>query len=592
MINLTSTKKYKSIPPIPSMGLPDFTVLTGVNGSGKSQLLSGINEGYIEVKDSDSKNINYIKNTDFIVNDSSEHNLTSLNSLKEQFWNHYNQNIYHLFDPVRGGRVYLDEEASKKVHSIARETGRPVNQLNEQDFKLDSALLADYEAYRLTLKTLLYNDYNPQYRFFQTLFEDEQVLFHEINRSILVDYLTKDYIMGGILPTQISATIFNYAYLYAKNEYSAYLNKEKSQTNKVLSKDDFEKKYGPKPWELINDTLNDLGAISVSLDFDINKFNAMQDTFRLEFVKKDNGKIVARHIPVSELSSGEKTLLALICSFYNSKISKDFPDILLLDEIDASLHPSMVESFLKLIREKIVNERGAKIILITHSPTTVAIAPEESIYTMNSSREGELVAKASKANALNLLTNGFVGITEEASITELKFNVNDSPHDLIYAEGITDQVYLNEAARRMGSDIFERYTLLYAQGSGGLDNIWKLINHLPAGSGLTHGKKIILLYDGDQVRKQERYDGNRILCMKFVEGNPIKTGIENLLPEALIKRLKKVEPDFIYETPTGVLAVDEARKSDIANWVIGNATDQEFEDIIQVVKELETQLAT
>jgi len=55
---------------------------------------------------------------------------------------------------------------------------------------------------------------------------------------------------------------------------------------------------------------------------------------------------------------------------------------LLLDEVDASLHPSMIKNLLDVI-EKIFLKNGCKVILATHSPTTVALAPEESIYEIS-----------------------------------------------------------------------------------------------------------------------------------------------------------------------------------------------------------------
>ena len=76
--------------------------------------------------------------------------------------------------------------------------------------------------------------------------------------------------------------------------------------------------------------------------------------------------------------------MALVSCVYKASFDKHFPQVLLLDEVDASLHPSMMQNMLNVI-EKVFLENGVKVILVTHSPTTIALAPEESVYVMNRS---------------------------------------------------------------------------------------------------------------------------------------------------------------------------------------------------------------
>ena len=81
-----------------------------------------------------------------------------------------------------------------------------------------------------------------------------------------------------------------------------------------------------------------------------------------------------------------------------------YPKLLLLDEVDAPLHPSMSRHFISTITETLVKKLGVNVIATTHSPSTVAIAPNESIHVMRVDQPG--VHKTSKAEALNLLTYG------------------------------------------------------------------------------------------------------------------------------------------------------------------------------------------
>src|SRR5688572_2783150 len=50
MLKLRFKTAYKSITSFPETVLPDFTVITGVNGSGKSHLLEALGQGAVKVE--------------------------------------------------------------------------------------------------------------------------------------------------------------------------------------------------------------------------------------------------------------------------------------------------------------------------------------------------------------------------------------------------------------------------------------------------------------------------------------------------------------------------------------------------------------
>jgi hypothetical protein len=83
----------------------------------------------------------------------------------------------------------------------------------------------------------------------------------------------------------------------------------------------------------------------------------------------------------------------------------EYPQVLLFDEIDAPLHPSMTQSLLRTIQTVLVQQHNIKVILTTHSPSTVALAPEDSLYAMRKGETDRLV-KTSKDSALSILMSG------------------------------------------------------------------------------------------------------------------------------------------------------------------------------------------
>jgi len=109
----------------------------------------------------------------------------------------------------------------------------------------------------------------------------------------------------------------------------------------------------------------------------------------------------------ADLSSGEKVLMSLaLCLYYTEDTRQitNYPKLLLLDEIDAPLHPSMCRLYLDVLIRTVVETHKICVIATTHSPSTVAIAPEESIYVIEPNKVG--LHKTTKARALSILTDG------------------------------------------------------------------------------------------------------------------------------------------------------------------------------------------
>jgi ABC-type methionine transport system ATPase subunit len=79
-----------------------------------------------------------------------------------------------------------------------------------------------------------------------------------------------------------------------------------------------------------------------------------------------------------------------------------YPKVLLFDEIDAPLHPSMSRRLLQVITDVLVRQHGINVILATHSISTVALASEGSVFPIRTGQPG--VHPLTKAAALSILT--------------------------------------------------------------------------------------------------------------------------------------------------------------------------------------------
>ncbi|MCA0405310.1 MAG: ATP-binding protein [Proteobacteria bacterium] len=170
-------------------------------------------------------------------------------------------------------------------------------------------------------------------------------------------------------------------------------------TSFSLSDEEFFGKFGPPPWELLNETLR-----LFDLPYEVTQPPDFENGRVTVSLRKINTKEV---IEFSNLSSGERVLsqFAISTFQYNERfLTVQRPKVLLLDEMDAPLHPEMVSRWLTAIKHGLVEEQGMHCIITTHSPTTVALAPEEALFEMRDARSG--LTKISKQNALNRLTFG------------------------------------------------------------------------------------------------------------------------------------------------------------------------------------------
>lgn len=163
------------------------------------------------------------------------------------------------------------------------------------------------------------------------------------------------------------------------------------------------KPLGPAPWEVVNETLEVAGfPYHVISPLEI----GILDHYELR-LRDTSGQIEIRP---ADLSSGEQVLLQLNLWLFSSGKEGVFPKLLLLDEPDAHLHPSMTVQFLDVISEVLVRKHGVRVIMTTHSPSTVALAPEGAVFQME--RGGaEVLPVTDRPAILSVLTAGLVTVS-------------------------------------------------------------------------------------------------------------------------------------------------------------------------------------
>ena len=103
-------------------------------------------------------------------------------------------------------------------------------------------------------------------------------------------------------------------------------------------------------------------------------------------------------------------ILRIMIWLYRSKHDSSFPKLMLLDEPDSHLHPSMTRQFFSVLSDLLVSKYAVRIIMTTHSPSTVALSPEGAVFEM-SRASPRLQRSESREKTIGLLTAGLVVVS-------------------------------------------------------------------------------------------------------------------------------------------------------------------------------------
>jgi ABC-type transport system involved in cytochrome c biogenesis ATPase subunit len=382
--------QHRSLTAFPELALPKFVVLTGVNGAGKTHLLQALDTGALEVEGIPDKQIRYFDWTSlFTVEDRAatrddirKHGARVLEVIK-----HYRSiRESELRQALAKHGVDAGAEPWEYLRSQPNLRAAPEILTVLQRFAGDMFNNLGWDALRVG-EHLVRDGHDP----LGFAYLDG----HELEFSHLQQRLSNDAFGLG----SVSSVVMAYFELELFNRL-ARLDRDQGHEPEIAPLDDeeFRRRYGPPPCDVINDILVRLG-----LDFFIEGPRRYTTTsYQAVLRRRSEGA----EVPLSQLSSGEKMIMALaLCTYSSESRVGQQPTVTrlaLFDEIDAPLHPSMVKTMLSVIEDVIIRQLGCRVILATHSATTVALAPEDSIYTMSPGQPG--LRPQSRQDAIALLT--------------------------------------------------------------------------------------------------------------------------------------------------------------------------------------------
>ena len=552
---------HLSITELAQTELPDFTVLTGVNGSGKSHLLSAITSQSIRIQGIEQPRIVLFNYATFKLDNEPVLNSHQLFSEKEAAWQFYQQQVRN---PAKGWQPLLGEVyETVKQECVSSETLF----YSLQDSRID--------LYRKNINNWFNQPNMKSNQHAQGIYSIAKKLpfaIDDIEHDDFISLYKPVIFKNDFLPNQLGRVFWDYYIKYRQNQINEFENEKYGKDYPFLSEDEFIRKHGEKPWDVVNRILEKINTVTYKVNSP--EGEDVFGNFQLKLYHTEKEEL---QIDFSSLSSGEQVLMALVASVYKASADKIFPDVLLLDEVDASLHPSMMKNMLEVIDDVFLRQ-SVKVILVTHSPTTIALAPEDSVHIMNPNG-AERIIKTTRQEALAILTQGYATLDEGLKLFD------EIAHEklTIITEGYNTS-FLRKALELNGIDgVNILHGLEAISGKGQLKTLFDFFTKAP------HENKVLFVWDCDVSYKLQPVNNTYPFFFKRNNENKLaKKGIENLFPESLfsgmIKRTTLSQGDTIEE-------FDGSRKRDFEKIVMARSNPDDFKLFAPFIEEVQKLVA-
>ncbi len=370
-MKIKSDIKHKSLSPFLWQDVPSFAIITGLNGAGKSQLLELLRTKP-EIIDNEEEP-KYTRNDVTIWNSSGGQIPSTTNKFHLRNLIAIALYLKESYDPIR---KILGTTLPRINNPILNEDNR-VSQLN-------TLTGVNFSGKEIEIVSIIQEKTGKPFVDLSLL----EIMYH-FPEQIFVD-------TTNLSSDRLELVFFMYHFRRSMDEKAG-----KDFTN-----------YPEAPWSLLNQVF----AISklpyeidnpsnIHIDFDpleLNKYAERNNTgaYSLKLTNTD----LNITMEFNSLSSGEKVILSLAFMLYYAIKNNYFRKLLLLDEPDAHLHPSLTKQFLEVVETFLVKKFGAKVIMTTHSPSTIGLCNEESIFVM--SKNPTTILKQPRSIAVNYLTSG------------------------------------------------------------------------------------------------------------------------------------------------------------------------------------------
>ena len=360
-IRIKFNQKYKSFDQEEEYKLSgNLILISGLNGAGKSQFLEGIKSSYADI---------YIN----------EKKILSQNIIKCSFRDNISLPSFGMYnlDFVKDSNnviinIYNNFKILYKQYNDAKNQGQDLKTMYGYDSEPTfEEFFLNNSGYSINLKSRGSNSNISKniskksiLQIMSFFYDDGKALLNLTNEDVF------DRIPNNFQIKCDNDEIEGITRIFTEAARLRFL--ERNKYADITSKFDNRSWLKSAPWSEINKLFEKMHfnyRFSDDYEYEIPYLKENPKLFAFE-----NGKInkmISREI--NDLSDGEKAILKLVIATYDRK-DDNATNILLLDEYDATLNPSLIKDFYIAIQEYYLN-RNIVVIITTHSPITISMAP-------------------------------------------------------------------------------------------------------------------------------------------------------------------------------------------------------------------------
>ena len=327
-------------------------------------------------------------------------------------------------------------------------------------------------------------------------------------RELLVEKITEDrFNKKDILRDDFNA-IFEDFVLYQDDIFTNKIgeiffrfttDREQKIIDAYNSKIQFdEETLPPTPWARLNELLDKLKFGYKFKNNYENRNHALSEQPALFTVNSDGIINESERRTLQDLSDGEKAIISLTFAMLASEDTH--PKILILDEYDTPLNPSLINAFFTVLKDFFI-DKGVQVVLATHSPATLSLAPDYAVFYEVFKKDipiqGRLLRVEREQYAeLKVANQRFVDRINELQDEVIRLNekIQSGTIPLIITEGKSDIKHLRKAKEKL--DIKDYNIDLYEidEESFGDSKLRPLLDNLAK---LPQSRKIIGIFDRD-----------------------------------------------------------------------------------------------